>query len=182
MFGQKGTKNKEEPFKVLFLGLSRFIRVPDPPKEPTRSDPKLADPTTPTGRRRVFITKNRFRQVGFRFSSLKTRKSWTNRKISRFRAKFSRNWWKNPNPGDIFPDSGAISLRFDEILTGSGKISSNSVRFSSDLCFFHRFLAVLNPTDPPATRWCSEPPNPITPTGQRRVPFFPPNSGESVPS
>ena len=46
------------------------------------------------------------------------------------------------------------------------------MRFSSDLCFFHRFLAVPNPTYPPATRWCSEPPDPITPPGRRRVPFF----------
>ena len=46
------------------------------------------------------------------------------------------------------------------------------MRFSLDLCFFHRFLAVLNPTDPPATRWCSEPPDPITSTGRQRVPFF----------
>ena len=57
--------------------MSRFIRVLDPPEELTGSDSKPADPTTLAGRRRDFITKNRFWRVGFRFSSLKTRKTET---------------------------------------------------------------------------------------------------------
>ena len=82
----------------------------------------------------------------FRFSSPKTRKIRTDRKISRFRPKF-------PDPGKHFqfpvrifqnpvrifqnpaknPDSGDISLRSSEILTGSCEISSNPVRLSPDL-------------------------------------------------
>ena len=72
---------------MLLLGLSRFIRVPDPPKELTGSDLKPANLTTLADRRRVFITKNRFWRVGFWFSSLKTRKTRTGLKISKFRPK-----------------------------------------------------------------------------------------------
>ena len=74
----------------------------------------------------------------FRFSSPKTRKIRTDRKISRFRPKF-------PDPGKHFqfpvrifqnpaknPDSGDISLRSSEILTGSCEISSNPVRLSPE--------------------------------------------------
>ena len=43
-----------------------------------------------------------------------------------------------PDSSDIIPDSSAISLRSSEILTGYGEISSNPVRFWSDLAKFDR--------------------------------------------
>ena len=86
-------------FPQYWLGLSKFIRIPNPPKEPTRSNPKPTDPTTSAGRRRVFITRNQFRRVRLRFSSLKTWKTQTDRKISKF-------WLKNPNSGQNFPEFG----------------------------------------------------------------------------
>ena len=52
-------------------------------------------------------------------------------KISRFRPKFSRIRWKNP-------DSGVISLRSSEIFARSGEISSNPVIFLLDLAKSHR--------------------------------------------
>ena len=93
-------------------------------------------------------------------------------KKPRFQPKLSKIQWKNTNTGDIFPYFSTISLRSGEILTGSGKISSNLVKFSPHLCFFHCFLAVPNLTDPPTTCWCFELPYPITPTGRQRVSFF----------
>ena len=57
--------NKLQGFPLLDLGLSKFIRVFDPPKEPTVFDSKPADPTTlagphhqkliPAGRVSVFL-------------------------------------------------------------------------------------------------------------------------------
>ena len=132
-------------FPQYWLGLSKFIRIPDPPEEPTRSNPKLTDPTTSAGRRQVFITRNQFCRVRLRFSSLKTRKTQTDRKISKFRLKNPNSDQNFPEFSDktqipviFFPFFGFISLRSDEILTGSGEISSNPVRFSPDLAKSHR--------------------------------------------
>ena len=60
--------------KPPWLGLSKHIRWPDPPEDPTGTDPKPADPTYSSNRRRIFSTKNWLQQVGFGFSPPKTRK------------------------------------------------------------------------------------------------------------
>jgi len=80
---------------------------------------------------------------GFGFPPLKPEKpeptkrfpdSSQNFQNSAKKPKFRR---KNPDSDDIFPDSGSISLRSDGILTGSGEISSNPVRFSPNLAKSH---------------------------------------------
>ena len=80
---------------------------------------------------------------GFGFPPLKPEKpeptkrfpdSSQNFQNSAKKLKFQR---KNPDSDDIFPDSGSISLRSDGILTESGEISSNPVRFSPNLAKSH---------------------------------------------
>ena len=141
----------------------------------------------------------------FRFSSPKTWKTRTDWKITRLRPKF-------PDSGDSLqrirrrnPHFSDISLRSSEILTESGNISSNLVRFSldlakshwilgkyrrnlgflPDLCSFHHFLAVFSdlwlwPIRPPPVDGLNRPIQLL-----RRVDggciFFSPDSGGSIP-
>ena len=63
------------------------------------------------------------------------------------------------------------------------EISPESENYRRNLGFFarsmflspfsHRVLRSMTPTDPPATRWWSEPSDPITSVGRWRVHFFP---------
>ena len=118
-------------FPQYWLRLSKFIQIPDPPKEPTRSNPKPTDPTTSAGRRRVFITKNQFHRVRLQFSSLKTQKTQTDRKISKF-------WLKNPNSSQNFlefDDKTQIPMIFFHF---SALFPLDPMRFWPDLAKSHR--------------------------------------------
>ena len=59
---------------IYRLGLSKHIRWPDPPGDPTGTDLKPADLTYSGGRRRIFSTRNRLQRVSFGFSPPKIRK------------------------------------------------------------------------------------------------------------
>ena len=88
------------------LGLSRLIRQPDPPEEPTGPNPNPADPTAPPGRWRVFTSPNRFWWVGFGFPPQKSEK---------------------PELIDWFPDFGKFS-RFRQIFQIPAKIFQNPAK------------------------------------------------------
>ena len=72
---ENGKVIKPEP---PWLGLSKHIRWPDPPEDPTGTDPKPADSTYSGGWWQIFSTRNRL-WGRFRFLSpknLKTRTNW----------------------------------------------------------------------------------------------------------
>ena len=87
---------------------------PDPLEYPTHPKNRQ-DPTASASWWRVFITRNWFWRVRFRFSSLKTQTDWKN---SKFRPKFSQ-FWRN-----LF-EFGEIFLRFVFFPTFSRRLESD---------------------------------------------------------
>ena len=138
--------------QMSYLGLSKPIRDPTHPEDPTGTDPKPADPTISVVGGGFSPHRNRLRRVGFGFYPPKPEKPEPTGEKPRFRQepqiparnpdsgeKNSRIQRKKPRSRPKNPDSGDISRRSDEILTGSGEISSNPMRLPPDLAKSHRF-------------------------------------------
>ena len=132
-----------QTYNQAYIGLSKHIRWPNPPGDPTGTDPKPADPTYSGGQQRIFSTKNQLRQVGFGFSPPKTRtdlrKTHNPAKTQILVRKFQISAIKTQILTIKNPDLGAISRRSNKILMESSEISSNPVRLKPDLTKSHRF-------------------------------------------
>ena len=121
-------KKKKKKKSHLPLGLSKPIRRPNPPEEP---DQNQFDPTTS-----VVCDESSPPEID---SSGSVSVSLPPKPETQLPARNPDSDEKNSRSQRKNLDSGNISRKFGGILTGSGKISSNPVRFQLDLAKSQRF-------------------------------------------
>ena len=133
------------------IGLSRPIRNPTHPEDPTGDRSETGRPDQVTGRRRVICSKNRLRRVdlGFPLQNLKktdptdvlriSSKNFQNlAEISRIRRDFPDSGLKFPDSDFKFSDSSNKFSYFSDLSSRSSDISSKSSEISLDLARSHQ--------------------------------------------